>query len=181
MSTILGIAGSLRKGSFNAALLRTAAQLTPEGCRIEIASIAGIPLYDGDVEEAGGLPEAVKTLKQQIAAADGLLLVTPEYNGSFPGVMKNALDWASRPGDDGSRVFKDKPVGVIGATPGGLGTVFAQTAWLPVLRSVSMRPFFGTNVYLSGISKLAQADGVITDEPTRKKLTEYLAGFAAFL
>ena len=95
--TILGIAGSLRQSSFNAALLRAAAAAAPAGCTVDIASIRGIPLYDGDVEEATGVPEMVETLKERVAAADGLLLVTPEYNNSIPGVFKNAIDWLSRP------------------------------------------------------------------------------------
>src|SRR4030095_1943844 len=95
--TILGIAGSLRHSSFNAALLRAAAAAAPAGCTVDIASIRGIPLYDGDVEDATGVPEVVETLKEPVAAADGLLLVTPEYNNSLPGVFKNAIDWLSRP------------------------------------------------------------------------------------
>lgn len=82
-------------------------------------------------------------LKDRIAAADGLLLVTPEYNNSIPGVFKNAIDWLSRPASDIGRVFDGKPVGLIGATPGGMGTPFSQTAWLPVLRTLGTRPFFG--------------------------------------
>ena len=129
MATIIGIAGSLRKGSWNAALLRAAAERAPAGTTVEIASIAGIPLYDGDVESEHGIPAAVTALKDRIAAADGLLLVTPEYNNSIPGVMKNAIDWLSR-GGDMARVFGDKPVAIMGATPGMGGTRLAQAAWL---------------------------------------------------
>src|SRR4030095_16592904 len=95
--TILGIAGSLRQSSFNAALLRAAAAAAPAGCIVDIAAIRGIPLYDGDVKDAAGIPAVVETLKERVAAADGLLLVTPEYNNSLPGVFKNAIDWLSRP------------------------------------------------------------------------------------
>src|SRR5438132_10979358 len=101
--TILGMAGSLRQGSFNAALLRAAA--APAGCTVDIASIRGIPLYDGDVEAATGVPAVVETLKARLAAADGLLLVTPAYNNAMPGVFKNALDWLSRPPQDIPRLF----------------------------------------------------------------------------
>jgi NAD(P)H-dependent FMN reductase len=93
MATIVGIAGSVRKGSFNAALLRAAAEAAPAGTAVEIASIAGIPVYDGDLEAGRGIPDVVAALKERIAAADGLLLVTPEYNGSLPGAFKNAVDW----------------------------------------------------------------------------------------
>jgi len=139
MARIIGIAGSLRKGSYNAALLRAAAERAPAGMEVEIASIAGIPLYDGDLESEQGIPDRVTALKDKIAAADGLLLVTPEYNNSMPGVLKNAIDWLTRPAKDIPRVFGDKPVAIMGATPGGGGTRLAQTAWLPVLRTLGTR------------------------------------------
>src|SRR5262245_44893247 len=138
VTTIIGIAGSLRSGSFNMALLRAAAAAAPPAARIEIASIRGIPLYDGDLETEQGVPEPVQTLKDRIASADGLLLVTPEYNNSIPGVFKNAIDWLSRPSKDISRVFGDKPVAMMGATPGPGGTRMAQTAMLPVLRTLEI-------------------------------------------
>src|SRR5216683_7475771 len=137
--TILGIAGSLRQGSYNAALLRAAAAAAPASCTVDIASIRGIPLYDGDVEAATGVPDVVETLKDRVAAADGLLLVTPEYNNSIPGVFKNAIDWLSRPPVDILRVFGGKPVAIIGASPGGFGTILSQEAWLPVLRTLGTR------------------------------------------
>src|SRR5689334_373464 len=140
MAKIIGIAGSTRKGSYNAALLRTAVQVAPAGFEIEVASIAGIPLYDGDLESQG-LPDVVSKLKDRIAAADGLLLVTPEYNHSIPGVFKNAIDWLSRPAKDAPRVFGKKPVALIGASPGSGGTRFSQVAWMPVLHTL------GTRVY----------------------------------
>lgn len=97
MTRLIGISGSLRRGSFNTALLRAGAELMPEGTELTVETIRGIPLYDGDQETAEGIPEQVATLKDAIAAADGLLLVTPEYNNSIPGVLKNAIDWLSRP------------------------------------------------------------------------------------
>jgi chromate reductase len=100
MSDILGISGSLRKGSYNTALLRAAKAAAPDGTRLEIAPIRGIPLYDGDVEAESGVPDIVRDLKDRIARADGLLLVTSEYNNSIPGVFKNAIDWLTRPPAD---------------------------------------------------------------------------------
>jgi NAD(P)H-dependent FMN reductase len=105
---IIGIAGSLRSGSFNAALLRAAAEECPKAATLEIESIRGIPLYDGDLE-AQGLPARVSELKEIVAKADALLLVTPEYNNSIPGTFKNAIDWLTRPASDVPRVFKGKP------------------------------------------------------------------------
>src|SRR3954469_1439969 len=95
----------------------------PAGAELRIEAIEGIPLYNGDVEAAEGLPARVVELKKKIADADGLLLATPEYNNSIPGVFKNAIDWLSRPASDIPAVFGRKPVAVIGASPGGFGTL----------------------------------------------------------
>jgi chromate reductase len=180
MATIIGISGSLRSGSYNTALLRAALELTPENLAVEIASIGDIPLYNGDVERAG-LPAPVSALKDRIAASAGVLLVTPEYNASIPGVFKNAIDWLSRPPADIARVFGDKPVGLIGASPGRLGTALSQTAWLPVMRALGMRPYFGQLLYVAGAGKLFDESGRLTDEDTRKRLRAYLDGFAEFI
>jgi len=181
MARIVGIAGSLRKASFNAALLRAAAELTPAGTEVEIASIAGIPLYDGDIESELGIPDAVAKLKDRIAGADGLLLVTPEYNNSIPGVFKNAIDWLTRPPKDIPRVFGGKPVALIGATPGGGGTRLAQVAWLPVLRTLGTRAWFGKVLYVAGAGQVFDAEGRLVDEKIKKLLSDLLRGFAAFV
>jgi chromate reductase len=179
--TIIGISGSLCRGSFNTALLHAAAELAPEGCTVEIASIKGIPLYDGDVEEAEGVPEVVERLKDRVASADGLLLVTPEYNNSIPGVFKNAIDWLSRPPKDIRRVFGGRPVGLMGATPGSMGTVLSQAAWLPVLRTLGMQPYSGKLLYVSRAHKLFDESGRLVDEDLRERLRAYLTGFAEFV
>ncbi|TAM45807.1 MAG: NAD(P)H-dependent oxidoreductase [Gammaproteobacteria bacterium] len=180
MTTMIGIAGSLRRGSYNSALLRAAVELAPAGCIIDIASIREFPLYNADLEAERGIPEAVVALKARIAAADGLLLATPEYNSSIPGVFKNAIDWLSRPPADLPRVFGGKPVGVIGATPGGWGTVLSQTAWLPVLRYLGMRPFFARSLYVSGAGKAFDAEGRLADDELRARLRAYLEQLVAF-
>src|SRR5262245_55206559 len=136
MPTIVGLSGSVRRGSFNALLLSAAARAAPSGTTVDIASIRDVPLYDGDLEAEAGIPQPVRALKERILAADGLLLVTPEYNNSVPGVFKNAIDWLSRPPADIGRVFGGRPVGLMGATPGAGGTILAQAAWLPVLRTL---------------------------------------------
>jgi chromate reductase, NAD(P)H dehydrogenase (quinone) len=176
MAKILGIAGSLRRASFNAALLRAAVELAPAGTSIEIASIRGIPLYDGDVE-AQGIPAAVVELKERVVAADALLLVTPEYNNSIPGVFKNVIDWLSRPPADAPRVFANRPVTLIGASPGKFGTVQAQRSWLPVLRTLRMRPWFGAPLYVSAAASVFDAQGRLIDADVRTNLEHLLRDF----
>ena len=180
LSVIVGIAGSLRRVVRAAALLRVAAELAPAGVRIEQSSIRGIPLYDGDVENANGIPEPVRALKDQIANADGLLLVTPEYNNSIPGPFKNAIDWMSRPPADIARVFGNRPVALMGATMGQGGTALAQAAWLPVLRTLGTRPWFGRSILVSGAHKVFDGDGRLTDEKLRERIAAFVAGFAEF-
>jgi len=159
-------------------LLRAAAAMAPAGTSIEIATIEGIPLYNGDVE-ARGVPEAVTALRAQIAAADGLLLVTPEYNNSIPGVLKNAIDWLSRPPPP--PLFAGLPVGLIGATPGQGATNLSQAAWLPVLRTLQTLPWFGGRLGVSGASTVFDAHGAILDDKVRGLLEKYVTGFAGFV
>jgi len=180
MTTIVGISGSLRRGSFNASLLRAAATMMPAGSTLAIGSIAAVPLYNGDDEAANGIPAAVKTLKDAIAAADGLLYVTPEYNNSVPGVAKNAIDWLSRPAADIARVFGGKPVGVIGASPGGFGTILAQNAWLPVFRTLGADFWAGGRMLVSRAGTVFDGDGNLVDERIRESLSHYLTGFVAY-
>ncbi len=180
MVRIVGIAGSLRAGSFNASLLRAAVELAPEGCEIAVETIRGVPLYDGDLEAAEGLPEAVVRLKDAVAAADGLLLVTPEYNNSMPGVFKNAIDWMTRPAGDIPKVFGGKKVALIGASPGGFGTILSQNAWLPVLRTLGCDLWTGGRLMLSRAGSAFDAEGRLTAEASREQLGAYLAGFAGF-
>lgn len=181
MIRIIGISGSLRQGSYNSALLRNAVELAPADCTLEVATIENIPFYNGDVETQSGIPAPVAALKDLVAAADGLLLVTPEYNNSIPGVFKNAIDWMTRPASDIPRVFGGRVVGLIGATPGGMGTTFSQTAWLPVLRTLGTRPFFGKTLYVSGAAKVFDAEGRLTDAALRERLRVYMEQFAAFV
>jgi NAD(P)H-dependent FMN reductase len=180
MTKIIGIAGSLRAGSYNKALLRAAATLMPPGATLEIAGIEGIPLYDGDVETNEGIPAAVQQLKDLIAGSDGVLMVTPEYNNSMPGVLKNAVDWLSRPPADIAKVFGDRPFAVIGASPGGFGTILAQEAWLPVLRTLGTRPWFGGRLMVSRAGAVFSEAGEMVDDKVKAQLQKYLQGFAEF-
>src|SRR5206468_7793429 len=170
MITIVGFAGSLRQGSYNAALLRAARAMMPTESELHEASIREFPLYNGDDEVAHGVPPAVTALKDAIAAADGLLLVTPEYNNSIPGVAKNAIDWLSRPPSDIARVFGGKPVAIIGASPGGFGTILSQNAWLPVLRTLGTRPWFGGRLLVSRAATVFDETGRIVNDATKEQL-----------
>jgi len=177
MTRLIGLSGSLRQASFNTALLKAAAQVAPEGSHIEVHTIHGIPLYDADLEEHEGIPPAVAQLKDAIAAADGLLLATPEYNNSIPGVFKNAIDWLSRPAGDIARVFGAKPVAIMGTSPGNFGTLLSQNAWLPVLRTLGTAPWFGGRLIVPHAASLFDANGELIDAAARTRLQTFVAGF----
>ncbi|MCJ8055259.1 NAD(P)H-dependent oxidoreductase [Shinella curvata] len=180
MTKLVLISGSLRKGSFNTALLRAALTMAPGGVELIEGSIHGIPLYDGDMEAAEGIPGAVTRLKDLVADADGVILFTPEYNNGIPGVFKNAIDWMSRPSSDIARVFGNKPFAITGASPGNFGTLLSQEAWLPIMRTLGTVPWFGAKLMVSRAGSVI-ADGKIIDEATEKKLRDFVAGFAAFV
>ena len=175
MTQIIAISGSLRAASFNTALVRASVELFPDN--VKPGSIEAIPLYNEDFESSEGIPESVSRLKDQIAAADGLLLFTPEYNNSIPGVFKNAIDWLSRPPADIPRVFHDKPVALAGATPGGWGTGLAQDAWLGVLRTLKTRPWFDGRLMVSGVYKLVDENRKLSDVEARERLKSFVGGF----
>lgn len=177
---IVGIAGSLRTGSLNAALLRAAVEHAPAGVEIVAETIRGVPLYDGDLEASEGIPPAVKRLKDAVIAADGLLLVTPEYNNGIPGVFKNAIDWMSRPGSDMAAVFGGRPTGLIGASPGGFGTILSQNAWLPVLRTLGCNLWTGGRLMVSRAGTAFDETGKLVNADTATMLARYLDGFAAY-
>lgn len=178
MTILIGIAGSVRRGSYNAALLRVAASMMPAEAELRIESIAAIPLYNADEEAARGIPDPVSRLKDAIAAADGLLLVTPEYNNSIPGVAKNAVDWLSRPPEDIRRVFAGKPVAIAGASPGGFGTILSQNAWLPVFKTLGAEVWPG-RLLVSRAASAFDAQGEISDAATRENVRKFAEGFVA--
>lgn len=176
--SILGLAGSLRAGSYNRALIRTAQALAPEGMTITVFDLIDVPLYNADVE-AQGDPQAVAALKEAIRASHGVLIATPEYNHGVPAVTKNAVDWASRPTE--AAPLAKKPVGIIGASPGMTGSARGQ--------SQLRQAFEFTNSYCMPQPELLvyrahekfDADGLLTDEPTAKYLGRYLEAFAAWV
>jgi chromate reductase, NAD(P)H dehydrogenase (quinone) len=171
----LGFAGSLRKDSYNAALLRAAEELLPEGMSLEIFDLAPIPLYNGDVE-AEGTPEPVLRFKERIAAADAILIATPEYCFSFPGVLKNAIDWASRM--PGQSPLIGKPVAIMGASIGPWGTVRAQLHLRQVLVYNNMYAVNKPDVIIPRAQEKFDAQGRLTDEPTRDLVRQLLAALA---
>jgi chromate reductase, NAD(P)H dehydrogenase (quinone) len=176
---VVGFAGSLRSGSHNAALLREAGAVAPREGTLEIASIAELPLYNFDVEQSA-YPPAATALKERVASADGLLIATPEYNNSIPGVAKNAIDWLSRPPDDADRVFAGLPVAIMGASPGRFGTVLAQNAWLPVLRTLGTLLYTEDRLVIPRAAEAFDKNGMLVDEMVRAQLRGFIHGFFEF-
>ena len=167
---VIGISGSLRKGSFNTAALRAAQGLAPEGMTIERAEIGDLPLYNDDIR-AAGFPPPAERLRAQIAAADAVLLVTPEYNYSISGVLKNAIDWASRPPN---QPFEAKPVAIMGASPGLFGSARAQYHLRQMLIFLNAMPVNRPEVMIGQAQNKFDADGNLTDEPTREFIRKLL-------
>ena len=174
--TILGIAGSLRKGSYNRAALRAAQQLAPDTCRVEIFELDGIPPFNQDDE--GNVPAKVTALKQAIRSADAILIVTPEYNYSVPGVLKNAIDWASRPYGDSA--WEGKPVAVMGAAGGPLGSARAQYHLRQMFVFLNMFPVNKPEVMISAAHEKFDAQGNLTNEHSRKLIRQLLENLVAW-
>ncbi|MFZ1747826.1 MAG: NAD(P)H-dependent oxidoreductase [Nitrospirales bacterium] len=168
--SILGIAGSLRKASYNRAALRAAVKLVPQGSALDIFDLEGIPLFNADQERA--FPLRAKELKATVSAADAILIVTPEYNYSVPGVLKNAIDWASRPYGDSA--WDGKPVGIMGATPGMVGTARAQYHLRQIFVFLNMFPLNQPEVMIGQCEEKFDEDGELTDSHTSEKIAELL-------
>ena len=175
---VAGFAGSLRKASFNRALLRAAVELAPAGMTIEVLEIGAIPLFDADVE-AEGDPAPVAEFKRGIGRADGLLIATPEYNLGVPGVTKNAIDWASRPPRES--VLNGKPVALMGATPGMGGTARGQSQLRQAFVFTNSYAMPQPEILVRRASDMFDADGRLTDEGTREFLAKFLVAFAAWI
>lgn len=175
--TLLGISGSLRKQSYNNSLLVAAKELLPAHCKLIIADLSELPCYNQDLENP--LPPSVERLKQQIKEANGVLLATPEYNYSMSGLMKNVLDWVSRP--YGNNTWDGKPVALMGASMGLQGTSRAQYHMRQVFVALNIKTFNRPELMISAASDKFDGEGKLQDPKTRQKLQEFLTGFLQFL
>lgn len=174
---VLGIVGSLRKESFNKYLMQAAQKLAPERLTIEIFDLKDIPLFNQDDEL--NMPAAVLEFKEKIEGADAILIATPEYNYSFPGVLKNALDWASRPG--GKNSFSNKPAAVIGTTPHSLGASRAIYHLRQTFIFLDMHVLNKPEIMMPFAGEKFAATGELTDETSKAKLQEFLQAFANWI
>jgi chromate reductase, NAD(P)H dehydrogenase (quinone) len=172
---VVGFSGSLRRGSLNSAALRALTTLAPADLAIDIFDLSPIPLYNDDLRTNEGYPEGVQSFRDALKAADGVLIATPEYNYSIPGVLKNAIDWASRPPE---QPFDGKPIAILGASPGALGSARAQyhlrQCFIYLNGQVMNRP----EVMIGAANSKFDADGNLTDQGTADFLKKFLAGFA---
>ncbi len=173
---VLGIAGSLRAGSFNTALLRAAIAQAPESVAIDVARIDDIPLYNEDLK-AQGFPAPVSRLRAQLAACEAVLIVTPEYNYSVPGVLKNAIDWASRPP---SQPFAGKALAIMGASSGAGGTMRAQHHLRQIAVYLDMHPINKPEIFVRNARSAFDAEGKLTDETAKKLVSQQLDALAAW-
>ena len=174
--SILGFAGSLRKGSYNKSLLRAAQEMVPEDATLEVFDLEGIPLFNQDLENRP--PEKVKEFKAKIRASDAILIATPEYNYSIPGVLKNAIDNASRP--YGDNAFNGKPVAIMGASIGMLGTARAQYHLRQSMVFLNMYPLNQPEVMVPLAQEKIDQDGRLTDQKTKEKIKELVEALVSW-
>jgi chromate reductase len=175
----LAIIGSLRRRSYNRMTCEAARELLPDGVTLEVADIGSIPLFDPDVLEEQGVPQSVRRLKEQITAADAVVIFSPEYNFSVPGVLKNAIDWVSRPPTE--QPLRDKPVAIMGAASGRLGTARMQYHLRQTLVSLEALPLARPEVMITGCAEKFDAEGRLTDEPTRAQIRSQLEALVAWV
>lgn len=178
MKKIIGISGSLRKDSYNSALLRTAKAMMPKAMELEIVSIADVPLYNTDVE-LSQFPASVISLREKIRQADGVIIATPEYNYSIPGVLKNTIDWLSRPYND--PVLSGKPLALMGASMGMMGTARAQYHLRQCMVFLNMYVLNTPELFVSAAHTKFNDKLVLTDEATRAVLEKLLVAFEVWV
>jgi chromate reductase len=181
LTSVLAIPGSLRRRSYNRGLVRAAVDCAPDGMSVHVADdLAAIPLFDEDLEQSTGRgPEPVRRLREQVASVDGLLIATPEYNQSIPGVLKNAIDWLSRPGPE--EVLAGKPVAITGASSGRWGTRLAQAALRQTLTAAEAVVLPRPALFVREAERLFDEHGRLAHEPTREQLRGLLAAFASWI
>ena len=173
---ILGFAGSLRKDSYNKALLRAALNFVPKDAKLEIFELDGIPTFNQDLESS--VTEKVQEFKRKIKASDALLIVTPEYNYSIPGVLKNAMDWASRPRGDNS--FENKPVAIMSASTGLLGGARAQYHLRQTCVFLNMFPLNKPEIFVTLAAQKFDTNGILSDQKTGELIGQLLTNLAAW-
>ncbi len=176
--TVAVIVGSLRNGSYNQALYRAALELAPSTMHIRELSIADLPFYSPDVDKAGQLPLSAETFRAELRAASALLIVTPEYNHTLPGVVKNALDWASRPYDDAP--IHEKPAAVMGVSGSATGAARAQLHLRSIAGALRLHLLASPNVMVGNAAEKFDAAGNLTDEPTRQQVAGLLTALEAW-
>jgi chromate reductase len=174
---VLGICGSLRKASLNMAALRACQELRPAGMSITITDLSAVPMFNQDVFDAG-IPEAAKKLRADIAAADGVLIASPEYNFSLSAVLKNAIDWASRPPNQS---WQDKPIAIFSVSQGPMGGARVQYDLRRILGQLWGHVLPRPEVFIGSAPSKFDAQGKLTDEATKKFLTDLLAGFKTWI
>ena len=177
MSGVLGLSGSLRKASFNTALVRSCRLLAPPDMNIEIGDISGLPMYNADVHEAG-LPPAVETFIAALRKADGLVIAGPEYNRSVPALLKNAIDWASK---TPPQPFDEKPIAIMGASRGILGTIMANHHLRQIFVYLNARTINGPEVLVGKAADKFDENGVLTDEATKQFVAGHLERLEAVI
>lgn len=175
---VAGLVGSLRERSYNRALLRAVMALQPEGMEIVDVDLRSLPHYDDDLEQAGE-SDAIRVFKNQIAAADALLFVTPEYNYSIPGILKDAIDWGSRPSGKGP--LRQKPVAIMGCATGMVGTRRAQLHLRSICTALDLWDMKKPEITVASAESKFDGDGVLTDGETREQLSSFLDAFAVWI
>jgi chromate reductase len=178
---IVAISGSLRADSFNQMLIHALDQSSQAGCTFSHISLRDIPVYNQDDEDEMGIPSLILEIQSQLMECDGLLIASPEYNHSIPGVLKNAFDWLTRPAEKIETVFRDLPVGVVGVTPGKGGTVLAQKAWQPIIQTLGMRPFKLSSLALSDAERIFSRSGELIDEQVQGDVEHFMKGYTQFI
>ncbi len=178
---IVAISGSLRKESFNTALLQALAQYMPSNVNYSIKNLDGIPLYNGDDEVTHGIPDTVVKLREEIQNAAGVIIATPEYNNSIPGVLKNAIDWLTRPPAAIKPTFHGRKVALTGATPGQGRTVLAQAAFLPIFRTLGVQLFPGFLSIGNAAQVLDPKRRVFLAAEHEESAKKFVTGFLSFL